>query len=310
MTAVRIHAYGDASVLKYETGVPRPVIAEHDVLVKVHAVAVNPVDWKIREGYMKDYLKHKLPLILGWDVSGVVEEVGSAVTTLKVGDEVYGLAPMAKDGGYAEYISVVATALVQKPKSLSHVEAASLPVATLTAWNSLFDIAKLQAGQTVLIHGAAGGVGSMAVQLAKWKQAKVIGTASAKNAEFLHSLGVDEGIDYTAVPFEDKVKDADVVFDTVGGETLSRSYAVVKKGGVLITAVGQPSDEEAAKYGITAVRCGAVTSEQRLTEIAVLADAGKIKPLVQTVMPLIEAADAHRLSQSGRTRGKIVLQIV
>src|SRR5579864_2585188 len=233
MKAVRIHTYGGPEVLRYEDA-PRPVPAAGEVLIKIHAAAVNPVDWKVRAGHLKDMLKYQLPLIPGWDAAGVIEDVGAGVARLKHGDEVYTRPDIMRDGTYAEYIAVREAEVALKPKSLDHVHAAAIPLAALTAWQALFDAGGLSAGQRVLIHAAAGGVGSFAVQFAKWKGAHVIGTASARNAELVRSFGADQFIDYRSTRFDDVVKDADVVFDTVGGDTQERSWKVLKKGGILV----------------------------------------------------------------------------
>src|SRR5216683_2520023 len=237
MKAVRIHTYGGPEVLRYEDA-PRPVPAAGEVLIKIHAAAVNPVDWKVRAGHLKDMLKYQLPLIPGWDAAGVIEDVGAGVARLKRGDEVYTRPDISRDGTYAEYITVREPEVALKPKSLDHVHAAAIPLAALTAWQALFDAGGLSAGQRVLIHAAAGGVGSFAVQLAKWKGAYVIGTASAHNHEFLRGLGADETIDYTAVRFEDAVQDVDLVLDAMAGETQKRSWKTLKPGGILVSILG------------------------------------------------------------------------
>lgn len=309
MKAVRIHTYGGPEVLKYEEA-PRPEPSAGEVLVRVHAAGVNPVDWKIREGYLKAYLPHSLPLILGWDVSGVVESTGPGVTRLKAGDEVYSRPDIARDGAYAEYIVVREAEVALKPKSIDHIHAAAIPLAALTAWQSLLDAAGLSAGQTVLIHAAAGGVGSFAVQLAKWKGAHVIGTASKRNQALVRELGADETIDYQTTRFEDLVDEVDVVFDTIGGDTQKRSWKVLKKGGILVSILNPPSAEEAVAHGVRQASVFVQPSAAQLTELATLVDSGKLKPIVETVLPLSEARRAHELSQTGHTRGKIVLKIL
>jgi NADPH:quinone reductase-like Zn-dependent oxidoreductase len=306
--AVRIHTYGGPEVLKYEE-VPRPQAAAGEVLIRVHAAGVNPVDWKIREGYLKKFLPHTLPLILGWDVSGVVEAAGPGVTRLNVSDEVYSRPDISRDGAYAEYIVVRESEVALKPWSLDHIHAAAIPLAALTAWQTLFDAAQLEAGQTVLIHAAAGGVGSFAVQLAKWKGARVIGTASERHLEFVRQLGADEAIDYQTTRFEDVVCGVDVVLDSIGGDTQKRSWQVLKKGGILVSIVEQPSVEEAAVRGVRQSYVFIQPDATQLAELAKLADLGKLKAVVQTVLPLSEARRAHELSQAGHVRGKIVLKV-
>jgi len=308
MKAVRIHRYGGPEVLQYEEA-PRPIAAAGELLIQVHAAGVNPVDWKIREGHLKALLRYRLPLILGWDVAGVVEEVGAGVTSFTPGDAVYSRPDVNRDGAYADYIAVKASEVARKPASVDFLQAAAVPLAGLTAWQSLFDVAHLDAGQTVLIHAAAGGVGHFAVQLAKWKGARVIGTASGRNAEFVRSLGVDEIIDYTTTKFEDAVRKVDVVFDTVGGDVLRRSFAVLKRGGVLVSILEPFSRLKAALRGIRAHFVFVQPNAAQLDELARLIDAGVIKPHVEQVVPLAEARKAHELIQRGHTRGKLVLQV-
>lgn len=308
MKAVRFHTYGGPEVLVYEDA-PRPIPGPDEVLVRVHAAGVNPVDWKIRSGYRKERFNHPLPLIPGWDFSGVVEAAGSGVSELKVGDEVYSRPDLARNGAYAEYIAVRASEAAHKPKSIDHIHAAAIPLAALTAWQVLFDTARLTAGQRVLIHAAAGGVGTFAVQLAKWKGAYVIGTASAKNHEFLRELGADECIDYGAVRFEDAVQDVDVVFDAMGDDTQHRSWKVLKKDGILVSIVGRPSAENAAAHGVRSDYVFVQPSAPQLAEIAGLVDSGRLKPIIHAVLPLADARRAQELGQEGHTRGKIVLRV-
>jgi NADPH:quinone reductase-like Zn-dependent oxidoreductase len=308
MTAIRFHSYGGPEVLVQEDA-PRPEAAAGEVLIRVHAAGVNPLDWKVRAGYVKEWLPHRLPLIPGWDVSGVVESVGVGSTDLNVGDEVYGLLDFTRDGAYAEYVAARARDMALKPSSLDHVQAAALPIAALTAWQALFDVANLSAGQTVLIHGAAGGVGHYAVQLAKWKGARVIGTASARNMNFVRELGADKVIDYQTTRFNEAVSDVNVVLDTQGGETQLHSWKVMKMGGILVSTVGISSPETPSALGVRGEPVLVHPDANQLTEIAALIDLGELKPLINSVVPLAEAAKAHELSQAGHVRGKIVLKI-
>ena len=308
MKAIRVHEYGSPEVLRYEPA-PRPEPAAGEVLVRVHAAGVNPVDWKIRAGLARTWLKYNLPMIPGWDFSGVIEAVGPDVNGWKPGDAVYARPDLSRDGAYAQYISVRGSEIGAKPKSLDHVQSAAIPLAALTAWQALFDAAGLSAGQKVLIHAAAGGVGHFAVQLAKWKGAFVAGTASARNHEFLKSLGVDQPIDYSRVRFEDVVRDFDVVLDTMAGDTRARSWGVLKKGGILVTILGQPSMEDAQAHGVRTVGFLVQPNPAQLAEIAKLVDSGVAKPHVDAVFPLAEAFKAHALGETNRTRGKIVLQV-
>ncbi len=308
MQAVRFHSYGGPEVLVLED-VTRPRVNAGEALIRVHAAGVNPLDWKVRDGHAKAWLKHQLPLIPGWDVSGVVEEVAPDVTAFKAGDAVYGLLDFMRDGAYAEYVAAHTTNLAHKPNSIDHVRTAAVPLTSLTAWQSLFEVAGLQPGQTVLIHAASGGVGHFAVQFAKWKGARVIGTASAGNKNFLLELGIDEVIDYRTTRFEEAVKNIDVVLDTIGGDTQQRSWPVLKKGGILVATLGISSPEAAREYGVRGEGVMVRPDAAQLARIAALIDGGDLKPAVTEIMPLAEAAHAHELSQAGHVRGKIVLRV-
>ena len=308
MKAIRIHNYGGPEVLKYEDA-PRPKPQAGEVLVRVHAAGVNPIDWKVREGHMKDFWPHKFPLILGWDLSGVVEEIGASVSRFKIGDEVYSVPDPTRNGAYAEYIVVRESELALKPRSLHHIRAAAVPLAALTAWQSLFDTAQLQPGKRVLIHAGSGGVGHFAVQFAKWKGAYVFATASTKNQDLLRKLGVDGPIDYTQQRFEDTARTIDIVLDTIGGETQERSWSVLKKGGNLVSLVHPPSEEKAKELGVRAAFVAGHPSGAQLAEIAKIIDSGKLVPVIDRILPLSEVRRAHELSQSGHVRGKIVLRV-
>ena len=305
MKAIVIHKYGDASVLSNED-VPKPELQPDEISIKVQIAAVNPVDWKIRDG-LGEMFGLKLPLILGCEIAGTVAEIGASVKNFKAGDHVFGY--IARQGGYAEYTVAKENEIARKPENLDFENAAAIAVGALTSWQAIFGLANLQRGQKILIHGAAGGVGSMAVQLAKTKGAHVIATASGKNEEFVKNLGADEFVDYTKTKFEDVVKDVDVVFDTVGGETLERSFQVLKKGGFLVMAVQPPSAELAQKFGVNTAMVGVAPNAEQLLEIARLAEGGRLKTHVETVLPFSEIKKAHALSEAGRTRGKIVLQV-
>lgn len=317
MKAVQIHKYGGPRVLTYEE-VPKPKPKDDDILVRVHATSVNPADWQIRSG-RRFKLKRPFSLILGLDVSGVVEAAGMEVADFKVGDSVFGMMDIRKGGAYAEYVAAPAGNFAFKPRSLDHIQAAAMPLVALTAWQALFDAGELTAGQKVLIHAAAGGVGHIAVQLAKWKGAYVIGTASSRNENFLRKLGVDEFVDYGTTRFEKIVHDVDVVLEAVNrdiaveaspGNTLERSWCVLKKNGVLVSLCDNPSSDVAAAYNVRARRILVQPNAAQLQEIAKLVDAGQVRPTVEAVLPLREARKAHKLSQKGHTRGKIVLCVV
>jgi NADPH:quinone reductase-like Zn-dependent oxidoreductase len=309
MKAVRIHQYGGSDQLRYEDA-PTPVPEAGEVLVRVHAAGVNPVDWKMREGYMKDMIPHAMPLTLGLEVSGTIEAVTAGVQGFNKGDAVYGRMNMVKVGGYAEYAVASPAEITRKPASIDHVHAAGVSLAGLTAWQSLFDAAAidLAPGQTILIHGGAGGVGSLAVQLAHWRGAKVLATASTRNQEFLRELGADVAIDYSKQRFEEVAKGVDAVLDTVGGDTEARSYGVVKPGGVFASLVGPPSADKAKALGLRAMMVIANQSEP-LKQLSELIDRKQLKPFVSEVLPLADARKAHELSQSGHVRGKIVLRV-
>ena len=309
MKAVFINGYGGSDSLIYGD-FPRPQIKSDDVLIRVHAAAINPVDLAVRQGYMAEYLSPTFPLILGCDVSGTITEVGSEVTNFSVGDEVYARQDLNRNGTYAEYVAISAAAVVRKPRSLDHIHAAAVPHAALTAWQSMFTAANLSAGQTVLIHGAAGGVGHIAVQLAKWRGARVIATASDYNYDFLRQLGADQVIDYNTTKFEDVVKGVDVVFDTIGGDTQARSWSTLKPGGMLVSVIQPPSEEIARSHGVKASMTGAYIDPAILDETTALIEAGTVTPTVSKVFPLSEARQAQELIGARHTRGKIVLQIV
>lgn len=308
MKAVRLHQFGGPEVMKYED-VARPTPGAGEVLLHVRAAGVNPLDWKVRAGFFKDFIPHRLPLIPGWDVSGVVESTGAGVTRWQRGDEVYGRADPTRDGAYAEFIVVRESEIARKPRSLDHAQAAAIPVAGLTAWQSLFEAGGLARGQTVLIHAAAGGVGHLAVQLAKWKGARVIGTVSGRNAALVRELGADEVIDHVRRRFEHGAHEVDLVLDTIGGEVQQRSWKVLKRGGMLVSLVDPPLQGEAAWYNVRGAFPRIQPSASQLSELAALVDAGTLRPVVETLIPLPEARRAHEASQRGHTRGKIVLTV-
>ena len=306
MKAVVAHEYGVPEVLKYEDA-PRPEPKENELLVRVIACGVNPADPLVISGrFAKEFGTH-LPLIPGYDVAGVVEATGAEVTKFKKGDAVYGYALFG--GGWAEYAVLAENEATLKPKSLTFVETAAVPMGALTAWQSLIDTAKLSAGQTVLVHGGSGGVGSFAIQIAKARGAKVIATASTANQDLLKQLGADVAIDYTKTKFEDVAKDVDVVLDPVGRDTLARSYPLVKKGGIVTTIVARPDPAQLEKYGIRGSSIASHPDGNELAEITKLIEAGKIKPVVGQVMPLTDAVKASQQAETHHTRGKLVLKI-
>ena len=308
MTAVKIHAYGGRDQLQREN-VAIPILGVNDVLVKIHAAAVNPIDCKVREGVFAGMFQHQLPLTLGWDFSGEIVELGSQVKNWKLGDAVYALSDVARDGTYAEYIAVAANDIAHKPSSASWTQAAAVPLVTLTAWQALYDIAKLQGEQKVLIHAGAGGVGIAAIQLAKLRGAYVYTTASARNGDFLRELGADVVIDYNQEDFS-TTRDLDVVFDTMGGEVQKLSWQTLKKGGCMVSVVSPPDAEQADKHSASAEFCFVQRSADQLNAIASLIDENKLKIEIDSVYHLDEVVGAHEKSEAGHTRGKIIIQIV
>src|SRR5207244_8795969 len=293
-------------VLKYEE-VPRPEPKDNEVLVRMIAAGVNPVDALIRSGKYAKFFGTTLPLIPGYDIAGVVEKAGAKVTKLKVGDPIY--AYVMWGGGYAGYAVATEGEAAAKPKSITFVEAAGVPLAALTAWQALIDAAKLSAGQTVLIHGGSGGVGSFAIQIAKARGAKVFATASTANQDLLKELGADVAIDYKTQKFEDVAKDVDVVLDSVGSDTLARSYGVVKKGGFIATLVSDVNQTELDKRGIRGESISVKPNSEELAEIGKLIDAKKIRVIVSQTFPLADAVKAQEQAATGHTRGKIVLKV-
>ncbi|MEW2585491.1 NADP-dependent oxidoreductase [Streptomyces virginiae] len=307
MRAIVVKEWGGPENL-VEREIERPEPGLGEVLVRVHAAGVNPVDWKTRaSGALIAW--GETPIV-GWDVSGTVEAVGPGVTLYAPGDEVYGMPHFPRQaGGYAEYVVAPARHFARKPASLDHVQAAALPLAALTAWQALVDTAGVTAGQRVLVHAAAGGVGHLAVQIAKARGAYVIGTASAAKHDVLRELGADELIDYRSVDFAEAVADVDVVLDALGGETAERSLKVLRPGGHLVSLPG-PDSVPAGADGVDASWVLVDPDLKGLEAVADLADKGLLKPLVETVLPLAEAARAHEIGEQGRTTGKIVLTVV
>ena len=332
MKAVIAESYGGPEVLEL-TDIPVPRVGPNGVLVRVHASSVNPIDWKLRKGLLSPLWKLRFPVIWGCDLSGVVEQTGSAVTLFKPGDEVYGFkyGKVAKTyrGTYAEYVVVPESALARKPGQLTHEEAASIPVAAMAAWQALLGKGKVQPGRRVLVHAGAGGVGVFAVQIAKAVGAHVAATAGARNQEFLRQLGVDLAIDYSRERFEDKLSGYDLVLDGVGQSVWAGSLRVLKRGGKLLTLALPIPDEPTGKIaffgkaigGVIAVslraffggkKFDAVSVKPRggdLEKINALIEAGKLRPVIEKVFPLEQIAEAHRVSEQGHVRGKLVLKI-
>ena len=303
MKAIRIHAYGKSSELKIEE-TEKPKIGPNEVLIKIHDAGINPVDWKIRAGQLKEFMPSTFPLTMGQDFAGEAVEVGQKVREFAVGQRVFGFA----EGSYAEFAAVNENKLAEMPKSMDFDMAASLPTPGLTAYQLLNKIV-LVSGQKILIHGAAGAVGSLALQLAKYEGATVLATAMADDEAYLKEIGVDKVIDFQTQRFEEFAKDLDAVIDLVGGETLARSYQCVKKGGIVISTVGPIDEAEAKKQGVKAIQFMMEPNAADLKEIAKLADQGKIKPRISSFMPFEKAREAQELNESGKSHGKIILQV-
>ena len=309
MRAARIHSYGDPTGVKI-TLAPRPAPRRGQVLVRVKAAGVNPLDWMVAEGQARSWLDHRLPLTLGWELAGTVEQVGADVGRFKAGDEVFGMIDLSGDGADAEFAVTEENTLAIKPRTLDFPGAAAIPIGALTAYQALFDAADLREGQTVLIHAAAGGVGSMAVQLAKAHGARVIGTASGhEHINLIRQLGCDEAIDYTATRFEDHVRNVDVVLDPLSVGAQTRSFGVLKKGGILVALTEEPRQDLARENGVRATMIGVRPDGGRLADIAKIIDDGKLRPLIQAVFPLEQVKQALELSRSRHVAGKIVLTI-
>jgi NADPH:quinone reductase-like Zn-dependent oxidoreductase len=302
--AIRIHSYGNSGELKLED-VPSPSIRSNEALIRVHAAGVNPFDWKFREGYFKDWIPATFPLTLGVDFAGDIAQVGTDVRDFKVGDKVFGFAA----GTYSEQATVPEKDLVRMPRTVDYETAVSLPTPGVTAYQLILDVARATRGQRILIHGAAGSVGSLAVQFARMKGARVFATASGRDAEYLTGLGVEQVLDYRTERFDEKLKDLDTVIDLIGGETLARSYGVVKPGGIVVSAASMPDSAQAERRQIRVQSFVAERNASHLAHLATLVDQGAIKPRVGRVLPLAEARQAHDLSQKGASGGKIVLKV-
>lgn len=308
MKAVILNEYGSASVLQ-SAEIEKPACAAGQVLIRIIASAVNPLDTKIRAGYMAGELPKTFPMILGWEASGIVAAVGSSVQNLKVGDAVYTQCNMMQGGTYAEYASVNETETARKPKTLSFIQAASVPLAGSTAYTAIVKLARVQKGQKVLIHGAAGSVGSFAVQIAKALGAYVIGTASGEGVELVKSLGADQVIDHSTTDFQTVVKDADLVLDVVGGQTYLKSFSVLKKGGLLLTTLPAAPSEKAAAYGIDVRFFSTQPDAAILTQLAEWIDEGNLKIPALTILNLSQAAQAHEMIENRTAKGKLVFAL-
>lgn len=308
MKAAIIEGYGNADQLKL-VDQPMPELRENDVLIEVYATSINPVDWKIRGGHLQEMLQYEFPLILGFDVAGVVVETGSGVKRFQKGDKVFSRPDITRNGAYAEYIAVDESEVVKKPENLSYREAAAVPLAALTAWQSLFDFSGMKEGSKVLIHAGSGGVGHLAIQIAKHAGAHVATTCSTRNVDWVQRLGADEVIDYTRQNFDEVLQDYDIVFDTVGGEIQERSYSVLKKGGTLVSIVNTPDEEKAKSQGYRSGFVFVQSNGEQLGRIGNLLEQGILKPVIDEVIPLDEIHKALEKSEEGHVRGKIVIEV-
>jgi len=307
MLAVRIHQYGNRDALSLDD-IPVPDIGPDEVLVKVVAASVNPVDWKVREGHLAQMIPHPLPLTLGWDMSGTVVAVGSAVVAWQPSDAVYSRPDLHRNGTYAEYIAVRAVECARKPRTVSHAEAASLPLAGITAWESLVTTARVQPGQRVLVHAGSGGVGTLAIQIAREHGATVIATTSARNRALVESLGA-QVIDYGSTRFAEALADdpVDIVFDTLGGQVQDDSWQLIRPGGTLVSIISPPDQDRARAAGVHGAFVFIGPNAPVLERLADMVDGGRLRPVVGAEFGLRDVARAHALSESGRAVGKIVL---
>ncbi len=311
MRAAQISKYGGSGVVEVNKNAPKPTVPVGRVLVEVYAAGVNPVDWKIREGYMAKMSPLQFPATLGGDFSGIVEGVGAGVFAFKKGDEVYGRdgSPVSGSGSFADFISVDAKVTSRKPKNVNHVEAAALPLTGVSALQALTEHMGLSKGRRILIHGGAGGIGTIAIQLAKHLGAYVATTASEKDIQYIKELGADEAVDYKKQSFEDIIHDYDAVYDTVGGETYTRSYRVLKKGGIIVSMLEQPNSDLMKRYVVKAVGQFTQVTSERLTKLTELVEKGVIKVHVDKVFPLEQAREALDYQQQGKARGKVVIKV-
>jgi alcohol dehydrogenase len=311
MKSVQYSVYGGVDVLNIVTNTAEPSIRKGQLLVEVKAASINPIDYKVRQGYMKQFAPVTFPSTIGGDFAGIVTKVSDDVTGFKVGDHVYGQAIVLNGGSgtFAEFVTANAANTARKPEKISFLEAASLPLAGASAVQALEELIKLKKGQKILIHGGAGGIGSIAIQLAKSAGATVTATVSEKDIPFVKAAGADVIIDYHKQAFEKDLHDFDAVFDTVGGETAARSFPVIKKGGILVSMGGQPDKALAEKAGVIAIGQMTSTDTNHLKRLAELVDNGSIKPLVDKVFSLDQAKEAFTYAEQSHPQGKVVLKI-
>lgn len=310
MKAIVIDQYGDKEELK-EKELSKPEPDADEVLIEIQAAAVNPIDWKLRYGYLKERFSFDFPIVLGWDAAGIVEKTGGDVDTFKKGDRVFVRPELTNRGTYAEYTTAKEELVAKIPKNISYKEAAAVPLAGLTAYQCLVDVGKLKSEDKVLIHAGAGGVGSFAIQIAKNLGAYVAATASTKNIEFLKSLGADKVIDYTKEDFSQVLEGYDLVVDTLGGEVQQKSFDILNKGAKLVSIVEEPDQEKAEQLGVEADFHWLIPDGDELASLGKMMEKQTLKPVVGTVFPFTVQGlkDAHELSETHHARGKIVIEI-
>lgn len=311
MKAAQINRYGGPEVIEINENVPRLIPTENQVLVEIHAASINPFDWKVRQGYMQQMKQLQFPVTLGGDIAGIVTQVGEGVTTIAVGEKIYGQASIfgGGSGAYAEYATTSAQQIAKMPKGLTFNEAAALPLTGLSALQVIEDHIKLTSGQKILIHGGAGGIGSIAIQIAKHHGAYVATTASADSAAYVKQLGADEVINYKTQKFEEILHDFDAVFDTVGGETYKKSYQVLKKGGILVSMIEKPDEKLAKKYEVTAIAQMTQTTTESLQRLTQLVEDDVVKVHIEKTFPLDQIREAFTAQEHGGIKGKIVITI-
>ena len=311
MKALQMKQYGGTDVLELNQNATKPALGKGQVLIEVHAASLNPIDWKIRAGYLKEHLPISMPATLGGDVAGVIAEVGDSASGLRVGDRVYGYASLVSggSGSFAEFVAAMMSTVAPAPQKANFIEAAALPLVGVSAVQALAEHVNLQRGQKILIHGGAGGIGSVAIQVAKSIGAYVATTVTADDRAYVQELGADEVIDYKKETFEQRLSNVDAVFDTVGGDTTEKSFKVLKQGGTLVSMLGQPNATLAKQYGVTAIGQMTHVATDVLKRLAKLMDSGAIKIHVDHVFPLEKAKDAFQLLEGGHPRGKVVLEV-
>jgi NADPH2:quinone reductase len=315
MKAIAIREFGGRDKLE-RMDLPVPEVGDGEILVRVKAAGVNPVDWKIREGWLKDLFPHRFPLVPGWDAAGIVERIGPGVTRFRVDDEIFAYCrkPVVQGGAYAEYIALTEEHMAFKPRNTTFTEAAGIPLTALTAYQALVDAARVKSGERVLIHAAAGGVGGFGIQIAKDRGALVWGTAGSRNGDYVRSLGAEQVIDYTRDDFRKVIRSAhpdgvDVVFDCVGGDVLRKSVEIVRKGGRLISIVDSLDEGSLGRADIHFQFVFVAPNSKELSELGQMVEQGRLQVHLEGVLPLEAAAKAHELSESRHTRGKIVLTV-